>query len=121
MMIVSSHKEVREGLGKVLGLAGGIEVAGAIAIPATAIENISLASPDVALVDLDMPDFDGYEMIRQLRRRCPATRPIALTAHDYPAARERALEAGACSVMVKGMDVPAMVSAIQSATGTNRN
>ncbi len=121
MMIVSSHKEVREGLGKVLGLAGGIEVAGAIASPAPALEKISLAGPDVALVDLDMPDFDGCELIRQLRSWCPGTKSIALTAHDYPAARERAMEAGACSVMVKGLDVPAMVSAIQSATGINRN
>ena len=121
VMVISSHNEVREGLCKVLQLAGGIEVTNGVADLRTAIQQARSGCPDVALIDLDMLDFDGYETIRQLKRLYPSTKSIALTAHDYPAVKEKALEAGAFSVMVKGLDVSTMVEAIQAATGINRN
>jgi DNA-binding NarL/FixJ family response regulator len=121
VMVISSHNEVREGLRKVLELAGGIEVANGVANPKTCIQQTCSWLPDVVLVDLEMLDCDGYDVIRQLKTLCPSAKSIALTAHDYPAAKERALAAGAFSVMVKGMDVPTMIEAIQLATGNNRN
>jgi DNA-binding NarL/FixJ family response regulator len=121
VMIVSSYKEVREGLCKVLQLAGGIEITGTAANLDAFIKSAGWGCPDVALVDLEMADAEGYETIQQIKRLCPRTPTIALTAHDYPAAKERALEAGAFSVMVKGLDVSAMVAAIQAATGIIRN
>jgi DNA-binding NarL/FixJ family response regulator len=121
VMIVSSYTEVREGLCKVLQLAGGIEITDAVANLEAFIQKAGRECPDVALVDLEMADVEGYETIRQLKRLCPCTHTIALTAHDYPAAKGRALEAGAFSVMVKGLDVSAMVGAIQAATGIIRN
>ncbi len=55
--------------------------------------------------------------IRRLRKLCPCAKSIALTAHDYPSAREQALQAGASLVMVKGLGLAEMVSAIQAAAG----
>ncbi len=117
VMIVAKHAEVREDLIMVLRLAGSIEVCGAVSSISSAIRLACAEHPDVALIDLEMPGGEGYEAIRQLRHACPALRTMALTAHDYPAAREKAIQSGANRVMVKGMDLPDMISAILAAAG----
>ncbi len=119
VMIIASYIEVREGLCTVLRLAGDIEITSTAASLNSAINQASKGCPDVVLVDLEMPDCEGYETIRQLKRRHPATKSIALTAHDYPAARKSAIQAGADIVMVKGLDVPGMLAAIRAAAGVN--
>jgi DNA-binding NarL/FixJ family response regulator len=113
VMIVAKHSEVREGLSIVLRLAGEIEVTGTAASVVEATQQAYAAVPDVVLIDLEMPEGEGYEAVRQLARMCRGTKIIALTSHDYPAARNGALEAGANMVMVKGLDVHAMVAGIQ--------
>ncbi len=115
VMIVATHTEVREGLCTVLHLAGSLEVSGAAAGLSSAIRQAGAACPDVALVDLEMPGGEGYETIRQLARRFPGTTLIALTAHDDAATRESAARAGAVAVLVKGMELPELVNAIQEA------
>jgi len=113
IMIVAKHAEVREGLCTVLRLAGDIEVIGAAASLTDAVNQALKECPDVALVDLEMPEGEGYETIRQFKNLCMCTKVIALTAHEYPAARERALYAGASMVMVKGLDLLAMAAGIR--------
>lgn len=115
VMIVATHIEVREGLYTVLRLAGDIELTGSAASIDSAICQARAARPDVVLIDLEMPDGEGYETIRQLKRLCPGVKTIALTAHDYPAARSSAIQAGANTVLVKGLDVAEMVTAILGA------
>lgn len=115
VLVVTKHAQVREGLCMVLRLARGIEVTGAVAGQSAAVEQARADQPHAALVDLEMPGGEGYETIRQLRRLCPTTRVIALTAHDYPAARAGALQAGARQVILKGMELEELVAAIQAA------
>ena len=121
VMIVATYNEVREGLSTVLRLAGGFEIAEIASSLRDAVRQASLECPDVVLVDLEMPGGEGYETIHQLMRLCLQTKVIALTAHDYPAARESAMRAGAGMVMVKGLGVPEMIAAIQSAVGADDN
>jgi DNA-binding NarL/FixJ family response regulator len=117
VMIIARHTDVREGLGTVLGLAEGIEIIEVASSLITTVRRTSVECPDVALVDLEMPAGEGYEIIRQLKRNCLDTRVIALTAYDYPAARESAIQAGASMVMVKGLEVSEMVAAIRDSAG----
>jgi two-component system, NarL family, invasion response regulator UvrY len=121
VLIVSSYFEVREGLFKVLELAGGIALINPASSFEDAVQKARSESPDVVLVDLEMPGFEGLETISQLKVQCPSTKSIALTAHDYQAAWQQAMSAGAFSVIVKGLDVSAMVAAIQVATGESRS
>jgi two-component system response regulator AtoC len=51
--------------------------------------------PDIALIDLKMPDMDGQEVLRLLRENCPATECILITAHGSAEAAFLALSAGA--------------------------
>jgi DNA-binding NarL/FixJ family response regulator len=113
VMIVANHADVREGLRTVLRLVSGLAVTGADGLESAA-RLAGLECPQVALVDLEMPEGEGLEVIRRLRGLCPCTQSIALTAHDIPSARESALQAGASLVMLKGLDVLEMVAGIQA-------
>lgn len=112
-MVVTKRAEVGEGLRNVLRLAGGIEVTGITTSLDSAVEGAGCACPDFVMVDLDMPDGEGYETIRTLKRLHPQLKLVALTAHDYPAARESALRVGADIVMVKGVTVTEMISVLR--------
>ncbi len=116
VMLAVKHKEVLEGLYTVLRLANNIEVSGAASGLSSAIRQAGAECPDVVLVDLEMPDGEGYEIIRQVSRLNPCTKVVALTAHEYTAAQKSALQAGASAVIVKGLDLMEMVAAIQAVT-----
>ena len=69
---------------------------------------------DVILMDLQMPEMDGYEATRRLRER-GYTRPIvALTANAIPEERNRSLEAGCDAVESKPINGPALIQAMRS-------
>ena len=71
-----------------------------------ALADLSKIRPDIALLDIAMPDLSGYEVARQIRSRVgSAVRIVALTGFGLPEDRERALEAGFDQHMVKPADV----------------
>ena len=57
--------------------------------------------PDVIVVDLMMPDLDGLEVCRQIKRLVPETAVIVVTAFDDPKVQEVAIEAGASAFIAK--------------------
>jgi len=77
------------------------EVGSGDAVVAAATEH----SPDVALLDVEMPGMDGIEATRALKRAHPATRVLIVTTFGRPGFLRRALQAGADGFVVK--DTPA--------------
>ena len=71
------------------------------------------AQPDLVLLDIQLPDLDGFEVLALLRRHCPPTlRVVALTAFAAAADRSRALAAGFDGYITKPIDItrfPALV------------
>ena len=59
-------------------------------------------SPEVVVMDLEMPGMDGYEATRRIKARHPAPRVVILSVHAGPEKRERARMAGADGFVVKG-------------------
>jgi two-component system response regulator NreC len=57
--------------------------------------------PDVAVIDLGMPDLDGIEVTRQVRKAVPEIKVLVLTMHDSDQLVRRALEAGAHGYLLK--------------------
>ena len=75
--------------------------------------------PDLVLVDMQLPDFDGFEVLRRLRAE-PATAAIpciALSANALPVDIARALEAGFAAYWTKPVDVDAFLSALDALFG----
>ena len=104
-MIVEDNANARETLEAILELEGH-EVQ---AVPSAwrALEILDFQRPDVALVDIGLPEIDGYELARQVRRRpeLDQVRLIALTGFDEPEDRRKARDAGFDAHLAKPMDV----------------
>ena len=89
---------------------------------AEALERAFEQTPDVAVLDIGMPDIDGVEVARRLRA-APATRDIvlvALTGWSSASDRARALEAGFDALLSKPADLQALLGAIERATTARR-
>ena len=81
-------------------------------------ETLDLAEqldPDAVVVDLHMPNMDGVTAIRRLREDHPRICLIALTGDESTAMHDRATEAGADDVLVKGQMLEALVERLRSA------
>jgi CheY-like chemotaxis protein len=75
--------------------------------------------PDLVLLDMQLPDFDGYEVLRRLRAD-PATAAIpciALSANAMPEDIERALRAGVADYWTKPLDVRAFMASLEAMFG----
>jgi DNA-binding response OmpR family regulator len=81
-----------------------------------AVEVATKERPDVLLIDLSMPEMDGYETIRRLRRDLSlATLPIVvITADDGPGIERRVLELGADDYIVKPFDPAILLSRVNA-------
>lgn len=103
VLVVEDSPDGREGLTTLLELKR-FQVTGA-GSGKEALERVDEAKPDVALVDIGLPDMDGYEVARQLRRRFESqVTLIALTGYGQPDDRRKALEAGFDLHLVKPVD-----------------
>jgi CheY-like chemotaxis protein len=65
-------------------------------------------APAVALLDIGLPVMDGYELARQLRRRHPEMRLVALTGYGQESDRIQSRNAGFDAHLVKPVDLPAL-------------
>jgi FixJ family two-component response regulator len=72
--------------------------------PVTFLEHAATHRPDLAIIDILMPEMSGLEVQARLRRISPSTRVIVLTARDDPSVRRMAINAGASAFFVKGVE-----------------
>jgi DNA-binding NarL/FixJ family response regulator len=114
--IADDHAVVRQGLQVFLSAQPDIEVVGEAATGAQAITLVKRLSPDVVIMDLLMPDMDGFEATRQICDTCPDTRVIILTSYSAEGQVLRALRAGACSYLLKDAEAEEIATAIRIAT-----
>ncbi len=103
ILIVEDNADARDTLRLLLELEGHrVRVAGT---GGQAVELAAGARPDVALVDIGLPDVDGYEVARRLRAKLGAGLfLVALTGYGQPDDRRLALEAGFDTHLVKPVD-----------------
>lgn len=112
IMIVDDHQIVREGVRAVLSADPRIEVVGEAATGKEALRCVRRTLPDVALVDLRLPDMRGEELTRELARDFPSTRVIILTTYLSEETVRGALDAGAVAYVTKAAGLPELRAAI---------
>jgi len=105
LLVADDQALVRGALAALLELEPDIDVVGAAADGEEALRLAVALTPDVCLMDIQMPGIDGIEATRRLREASPATRVLIVTTFARPGYLRDALEAGASGFMVK--DAPA--------------
>lgn len=109
VLIVEDSEDSRDALRILLELEGHrVTVVGS---GEEAVRVATAARPDWALVDIGLPDIDGYEAARRIREAHGAVRLLALTGHNRSEDRDRALAAGFDAHLAKPVD-PARLVAI---------
>jgi DNA-binding NarL/FixJ family response regulator len=116
VLIVDDHSLVRVGYRSILGDEDDIEVVGEAKDGLDAVEAAIRERPDVVLMDVRMPRIDGLEATRRITAdaRLPGTRVIVLTTFDLDEYVFGALKAGASAFLLKGVEPPALISAVRT-------
>jgi DNA-binding NarL/FixJ family response regulator len=103
VLCVDDHPVVRDGIAAIIGLQPDMTMAGTAATGREAIERFVELRPDVALVDLRLPDMSGFDVIKAIRDKSPNARIVVLSSHEGDVDIQRALEAGAQGYVAKGI------------------
>jgi len=101
VLIADDHMVVREGLRKLLEAESDIEVVGEAATGRKAVELARKLQPDVVVMDIAMPQMNGLEATRQIRKTDPNVKILILSAHSDDAYVERVAALGAAGYLIK--------------------
>ena|SRR5215475_5574358 len=82
--------------------------------PNTFLEHAATYRPDLAIIDILMPEMSGLEVQSRLRRISPSTRVIVLTARDDPSVRRMAMNAGASAFFIKGVESEEFLAGVKA-------
>jgi len=113
VLIADDHEMVRQGIRTLLE-ERGIEVVGEAANGKEAVEKVSDLEPDVILIDISLPIMDGIEATRQIKKRQPAIKVLALTMHDNEEYLFQILRAGGSGYVIKKAAVNELIFAIEA-------
>jgi DNA-binding NarL/FixJ family response regulator len=114
IVIADDHPIFRAGLQGLLSAQEDFQVVGEAANGREAVSVVRHASPDVLLVDLQMPELDGLGAIKEIRGIAPQTRILVLTTYDSDGDILRAVEAGATGYLLKDTPREELFRAIRS-------
>lgn len=118
VFLLDDHEVVRRGLHDLLDSQPGIEVVGEASTAEQALARGPALRPDVAVLDVRLPDGDGISVCRELRSRMPDLACLMLTSFDDEDALLDAIMAGAAGYVLKEIKGSDLVSAVRTvATG----
>lgn len=115
VVMVDDDLFVRTALTRLLDRSDGIQVIGSFGDGVKAVRFMATDPPNIALIDISMPEVDGMETTRRLRDAAPSVRVLALTSLSTEQAAAGMLEAGAIGFLMKDTPVNAMVHSIRAA------
>ena len=113
LLVVDDHLMVREGLRSMLS-GEEIEIVGEASTGSEAIRIAADLSPQVVLLDLELPDMDGLTVLRQIKEITPALPVLVVTMHDDPALVRRAVRAGAAGYVLKGIGRAELLASVRA-------
>jgi DNA-binding NarL/FixJ family response regulator len=112
--IADDHAVLRQSLAALLGSQKGMEVVGAASNGAEALEIVQKHHPDVLVLDLFMPESDGFEVLRTLDRSGARVASVVLTGSENQGDYVQAVRLGARGLVLKGDDPEKLFSAIRT-------
>ncbi len=113
VFLLDDHEIVRRGVRDLLEESGRIEVVGEAGTAAEALSRIPPTRPQVAVLDVRLPDGSGVEVCRDIRSRHPEIQCLMLTSFNDDEALFQAIMAGAAGFLLKQIKGPDIVDAIE--------
>jgi len=113
VFLVDDHEVVRRGLKDLIDAEDDLEVVGDAASAGMALAGIAQTSPDVAVLDVRLPDGSGVEVCRDVRARDPRIACLMLTSFGDDEALFDAIMAGAAGYLLKDVRGPDLLDAIR--------
>jgi len=111
--LLDDDSSVLKSTGRLLDSAGwSVE---AFTDPIAFLDQAAKQCPDVAVIDIIMPEMNGLEVQTRLRRVSPSTRVIVLTAKDDPSVRQIAINKGASAFFIKGVESSEFLAGVKAA------
>lgn len=114
VFLLDDHEIVRRGLRNLLTAEDDIEVVGEAGTAASALARIPALEPDVAVLDVRLPDGDGISVCREIRSRHPETACLMLTSYGDDQALLGAIMAGAAGYVLKQTCGSDLVGAVRT-------
>src|SRR5882762_2290502 len=111
--LAGDHELGRRGIRGLLRARSGWTVVGEAINGRQAVEKATKLKPDVAILDISMPDLDGLQATRQIREAVPSTEVVVLTMHESDQMVRRVLEAAALGYVLKSDLAAHLVKAVK--------
>ena len=114
VLLADDHAVVRQGFKMILGSQPDMEIVGEAGNGREAVELAETLKPDVAIMDVAMPELNGIEATRRLASSAPHTRVLALSMHKDSVYVREILRAGARGYLLKDSGAADLVSAVRA-------
>lgn len=114
ILIADDHALLRQGIKNVLSFEKDLEVIGEAADGEEAVRKAAELTPDIVLLDINMPRGNGLEVTRQLAVSHPAIRCVILTIHDDENYVLEVIKAGAAGYLLKDVEPSMLIKAIRA-------
>lgn len=114
ILVADDHEVMRNGMRALIEQEPGWEVCGTAVNGQEAVDTAKRLKPEVVVLDMTMPELDGLEALRQIKRALPDTEVVIFSAHHSEEVIERLFDAGAKSYIQKSDAGRHLVSAIKS-------
>jgi DNA-binding NarL/FixJ family response regulator len=119
VFLLDDHEIIRRGLVELIGLQSDLEVVGEAGTASEAIIRITASQPDVAVLDVRLPDGSGVEVCREVRSLFPHIHVLMLTSYSDDEALFNAIMAGASGYVLKEIRGTDLVTAIRQVAAGN--
>src|SRR6195952_6086006 len=113
VVIADDHPILLAGMSMLIKAEADLEIVGEATSGPEALQIIRTSMPDVAIIDISLPDMNGILLARQLAADCPSVRVVILTQHEDRAHLNQALDAGARGYVLKKSAAQCLVNAIR--------
>lgn len=120
LLLVDDHAVVREGYRRLLERRSDLKIVGEAENAAEGYRLFKELAPDVAILDLSLPDMGGIELIKRLVQRDPGARILAFSMHRDPLFATQALRAGALGYVTKSCAPEVLVKAVYQVAARQR-
>lgn len=119
IVVADDHELVRRGIQDLLQIQRGWKVVGEASGGREAVEKVKNLKPDIAILDITMPEMDGLEATRHIHEAAVETRVLILTMHESDQMVRRVLEAGARGYVLKSDLAGQLVKAVKEVSQGN--